>query len=310
MAFLAKTVVSAAVILFLLNKIQPSKILSAYKAFPISSMYAPVILYLLLGLWTSIKWKMLLPDIRFGPLLRVSLVRYFYSLIALGAVTGDVARAYLLGKGKKDGFAVITASVIVDRITGFIGLMLTGVIGMLASSTQIPSPLLPLCLSTILIGILAVFSLRNNSMHGFVVKLVRITLEKAGPLKRFIEPLARGLEALHRYAGQSKLMVLSMAAGIFSQVLCIASMALLARGLGLNVAMWDWCWIFCVVSMTVLVPISISGLGIREGSFVALLALFGVGAEKAMALSLLVFSLDIVLGAVGWLCKPRFTRAA
>jgi len=305
MSILLKLCVSAAVILFLFSRIKPSQIYTILKAYPVSSLYAPIILYLLFGLWASIKWKMLLPEIRFGPIIRVSFARYFYSLIALGTVTGDVARAYLLGTRDKDRFAVIAASVIVDRVTGFIGLALTGMAGILISSIIIPDSLAILCAAAVFMCLMALFSLRYKKLYLLALKLIQTASRALGPLSRFANPLIRCIDALHCYAKQSRLMILSIGAGVVSQVFCIASIALLSRGLGMTVSLGDWSWIFCVVSMTVLVPVSISGLGIREGSFVALLALLGIGADKALALSLLVFSLDVFLGAIGWLCQCR-----
>lgn len=52
-----------------------------------------------------------------------------------------------------------------------------------------------------------------------------------------------------------------------------------------------------VVSIISLIPITISGIGIREGAFVVLFGLIGVLPEKAMTLSVVWF-LSIVVGSL------------
>ena len=300
-----KIVVSGAILVFLLSRIRLAPIIAVLKAYPVSSLAAPLALYILFGFWASFKWKILLPGIRFQPVIRVSFSRYFYAMIALGTVTGDVARAYLLGKQNKKHAAIVTASVIVDRVTGFIGLAVTGIAGILTSSMHIPPAVPIVCLAALGLCLLAMVSLRSISCYAFVMNFIRSAPRLFPPLRPAAAALERGFGALHIFVGQGKLMVWSVAAAVVSQIICVAAIALLAQGLGLTVAYGDWCWIFCIVSLTVLVPVTISGLGIREGSFVALLSLASVGAEKAMALSLLVFCLDIVLGIIGLACLWR-----
>jgi hypothetical protein len=56
-----------------------------------------------------------------------------------------------------------------------------------------------------------------------------------------------------------------------------------------------------VASASLLLPISISGLGVREGIYIALFAQVGVSDAKAIAFSLAYYSLDLFAGIVGGL---------
>ncbi|MGD9160520.1 MAG: hypothetical protein PVG39_19040, partial [Desulfobacteraceae bacterium] len=58
-------------------------------------------------------------------------------------------------------------------------------------------------------------------------------------------------------------------------------------------------WLISLVAIVLFLPISLAGLGIREGSFVVLLSLFSVPNEKAVALSLIFFSLQLIASAIG-----------
>jgi uncharacterized membrane protein YbhN (UPF0104 family) len=56
-------------------------------------------------------------------------------------------------------------------------------------------------------------------------------------------------------------------------------------------------------------PFTIGGLGLREGSFVGSLALLGIAPEKAMGLSFAVFSILLAGAAVGGVLDWLRTRA-
>ena len=57
-----------------------------------------------------------------------------------------------------------------------------------------------------------------------------------------------------------------------------------------------------------MIPVSISGLGIREGAFVFFLGTTGVPPEKAMTLSILWFLSVVVAGLWGFIEYLRFKQ--
>lgn len=74
---------------------------------------------------------------------------------------------------------------------------------------------------------------------------------------------------------------------------------LVARAFGMVVSVWTLFLFIPVATAALLVPISISGLGVREGIFVALLGQVGVSAAHATAFSLAWYSLDFALALAG-----------
>ena len=59
-------------------------------------------------------------------------------------------------------------------------------------------------------------------------------------------------------------------------------------------------WVRSIVQLVTVLPISIGGLGVREGALVLTLAWFGVADHDALALAILVFATTILApGFVG-----------
>ena len=72
-----------------------------------------------------------------------------------------------------------------------------------------------------------------------------------------------------------------------------------AHALGLNVG-WSAAMAFVpIVAIAQVLPLSVSGLGLREGALVILLAPLGVAAAQAVALGLLLYCMNLVVSLLG-----------
>ena len=80
------------------------------------------------------------------------------------------------------------------------------------------------------------------------------------------------------------------ACGRYSQIV-------MGNAIDINIRFHEWCWIFGVISIIIFLPITIGGVGVREGGFVLILGNLGVPNEKALALSLSIFGL-LISGAL------------
>jgi uncharacterized membrane protein YbhN (UPF0104 family) len=107
------------------------------------------------------------------------------------------------------------------------------------------------------------------------------------------------LEHLANYSNAHQKLLVSIFIGIIFQATVVAIAFLFARALGIDIGFLDLSWIMGLISLLVFLPISISGIGVRELGFVGVLRLFEIDISTALTLSLLVFSLQIVGAAIG-----------
>jgi glycosyltransferase 2 family protein len=119
------------------------------------------------------------------------------------------------------------------------------------------------------------------------------------------------LATLRAYAASRPLLVRTTLLGLVYQALVVLCTIWLARAIGLDLSAALVAAVLPLVLLATLVPITIAGLGVREGGFVALLAAAGVAAEPATLLSLLslataaVASLPGALVLLSWHRRPR-----
>jgi hypothetical protein len=77
-----------------------------------------------------------------------------------------------------------------------------------------------------------------------------------------------------------------------------------ARALGLELGLLEIAWVRSAALVVGLLPVTVGGLGLREGTVVALLAVFGVSSADALSLSLLAFTVTVLgVGVVGGLSE-------
>ena len=63
-----------------------------------------------------------------------------------------------------------------------------------------------------------------------------------------------------------------------------------------------------VISLVVLIPVSIAGIGTRDAALIALFSMNGIAAESALSYSLLIlfafYICTAIMGAIEWQIKP------
>ena len=114
---------------------------------------------------------------------------------------------------------------------------------------------------------------------------------------------SRALEAWRFYLRRGDLLAYSLMLALVFQFLSTLTCATLAGGLGIVQPFSDWCWVLGVVSIAVVLPVTVGGIGLREGAFIALLGFLGVPAAQSLALSFTIFFLTICGAAVGGICE-------
>jgi uncharacterized membrane protein YbhN (UPF0104 family) len=88
--------------------------------------------------------------------------------------------------------------------------------------------------------------------------------------------------------------ILALAA--LNQMLPVAAILVIARGLNISLPPLDIALITFIATLAATVPISFAGWGIREGVLVYLFGLYGVSSDAAFAASVL-FGAALTLGA-------------
>lgn len=245
----------------------------------------------------ALKWKVLIPDQGYYRLIRYNLIGRFYSLIMPGQMGGEVVKAYLISKNQ-DQQERFYVSVFIDKLTSLMVIIVLFFAGIVFSDRMFPIAIIWVTV-VITVTILALFFMVRINLFYQKVTLILEKLLEYDRLHFSISRLIEIVTAWNKYSKKTWKLIQSLSLGIIYQLIAVSMIYLIGRELGFGISFLNWIWLVSLVSIALFLPISLAGLGIREGSFVVLLSLFSVPNERAVALSLIFFSLQLIASAIG-----------
>lgn len=250
-------------------------------------------------------WFVRVHDLRvpFSKLLRLTFFADFFNLYFLGPLGADGVRLLHLSRDYPDRRGAVLGSLILDHVGGLFG-------GILLYAVFSRSGVLPAAITS-----------RADAVLPWVVVLTFLGLGviMEPPLQR----LFLRLPVLRRLAGTAApvfagtfrhpWLFSGFAASTLSTACAFAAYWAAARAVGAGVTLPQMLGIMPAVDLVASLPITISGLGVREGLLVELLgAQPGCDPMRAFAASLLGFAAIGLWGLVGglWLLLGRKRQAA
>jgi glycosyltransferase 2 family protein len=260
---------------------------------------------------SAVRWQQVLHALGLRGALRKLVPLYFagqfVSNVLPTTIGGDVLRVSRLSRDNGDTPDTF-ASVVLERLTGwlvlplitFFGLMINPELRDLGRATTLAVVIAVVTLASLVLVLVAA---DHPSLGG--------RFSAKGGWTRFIGAVHLGVDKLrHRPRAAASV----IGAGLLYQfVLCLAAL-MAAEAVGLtDLGLTPLLAFFPAVLIAQVLPIGISGLGVREGAFVIFLTPLGVPAEQAVALGLLLYLLNLVaslLGAPAFAVGGRRDRAA
>jgi glycosyltransferase 2 family protein len=205
---------------------------------------------------------------------------------------GDVVRVLAAGPGATSQQAAGTA--LVDRMTGFMALF-----GLALATLPFSARLLPAgWLASIALLAIGVLGLSTLLLHGRLLR--RLTAWLPGRLSLAGEAWVGKTYSVITACGRRGLGGALLLSAWFNLQLVLQGV-LVARALDMAVSPWAFFVLVPLATASLLVPVAVSGLGVREGVYVTLLGHMGVSPAQAVALSLGTYGLDLSMALVGGL---------
>ncbi len=113
-------------------------------------------------------------------------------------------------------------------------------------------------------------------------------------------------EYFHLYKSRKDILLKAFIYSLIVQFLSILSVYVLSKGISLNLSLFTFMIFVPVIVLISFIPVSISGLGLREAAFVLLLGTTGVSPDQSVTLSLLWFLSVVVASFWGLFEYLRF----
>jgi uncharacterized membrane protein YbhN (UPF0104 family) len=283
-----RVLVSAALLGVLAWQTDWARVAEALGGLRVEGWLAAAALLLLVQLTSACRWHVLALPLGFErPFRQVAgfyFIGMYFNLVLPTSVGGDVVRAWYLDRrpGRK---TVAFASVVLDRLNGLLVLLVLAALG--AALSPLPLP---------------------GWVHAFVWgaaggAAVGLALLPALARWQRVPKRPRALLAAlaSKPAWSPRVLLSATALSLLVQVANVVIVWLLGLAVGAPVP-GAYYWVLVpMVSLLTLLPVSVNGMGVREGAMVLFLAPLSVSKEAALTLAFLWFTVTVAVNLSGGL---------
>lgn len=282
--YLLKIIISLSLLIYLLSKIEWEKSLSTIQNANFFWLGLAVILSIFDNILLTYKWNLLLKVrgkiVSFWRLFSINMIGGFWGLFLPSSLSTDVVRGYYLIKTSSDK-AISVTSIFVDRLFALLGLIVFVSIALFFSGDIFKDLYLETYLIIFLILIVIGFIIFNSNYFSNVLNLLD---EKLGKKKLFGKVIKLRI-ALIEYIKYPLTLTYSFFLSLIVQLFRVFWYIIIAWAFNVNIPLVYY-FIFCPLIIVVLmIPVSIGGLGVREGTFVTFFTMAGMSLDEAVIIS-------------------------
>jgi uncharacterized membrane protein YbhN (UPF0104 family) len=253
---------------------------------------------------SAVRWQRVLAAMdvpaRLGPLLHAYLASQFLSNFLPSTIGGDALRVSRLSANSEESRAAgdpeapaAFASVVLDRMSGWLILPLLCLAGLLINPT-----LLHLGRSSRAALALSIVTLAALGAVVWAAASPRLGGRLAGHDNwlRFMGAVHLGLARIWRKPAATLQVI---GASVMYQLAIVAAGFLAAKAIGIHIGPTAMLAFIPAVAIIQVLPISVGGLGVREGAFVVFLHPLGVLSGQAIALGLAMYGMHLLASLLG-----------
>lgn len=287
-----RALITVSILVPLIYFFQPGELVVAMKKTGFVLWASTVASAVLFHVILAAKWRLLLKAAGNGAgrmdSLRAHGAGLFANIYLPSLIGGDVVRTGMVTRDTRHLPSALTG-VVADRLTDVTSLLVLAAAGML---------LLPAVANRTEVGVLiAVACLLGVGMFASVLTIRRIDPHRfPSRIAHTLEGLKEALETMFRRKTEA---AVALGITILIQTLFIFQNVLIANAVGIHVPVAVWLIAFPLAKLIAFLPLSLGGLGIREGVVAAVLLPFSVPTTLAVAQSLVWQTVTFSTGLLG-----------
>ena len=295
-----KIAISLALFAYVVAKVSPGNVWSTVRPADPALLAAAAALFLVSSFVGSWLWGRLLRaqgvPIPYRKVAAYYFVGLFFNNFLPSNVGGDIARITDAAKHAGRVSPVFSAT-LMDRL---IGVLAIGFLAVIASAAALHRLHLYAVYAALLVLFLTSLALFASIFHRRVLTAFEWPFRAVGA-HGVAEAIGRLLDDLHGYRNRGGTLAVAFAASLVVQVSRVYMHYLVGLALGVRLAAGYYFLFVPLLAMLVSLPISLNGLGIREGASVVLFQLAGLTREQAFTIPFVTYLVSVVISLLGGL---------
>ena len=227
-------------------------------------------------------------------IIKIFLISIFYSIITPASVGGFISIHYIKKKANVKWGKSITNSLL-DASTEFIAGLFLALIGSIILIEHYPGIFPMILFFFLLISSIFIILIKKEKgqflfkllIRRFIPKKLRLKID--GSIETFYEDIPRLRE-----------LIIPLFLEIIVWIIMGTQVYIIALGFSINIPFYQFILIYTISFIAGIIPISIGGIGVREGIFILILSKFGVDPQSSFVISIVGYSLtNLIPGIIG-----------
>ena len=250
------------------------------------------------------KWKILLAckgiNIPFWSMLKLYYISNFLGTFVPSTISVDVIRAYQLRK-HTGNLVESVSSVVVDKVLSLLALLVLPLTSAVAYVRMGGDLRIILLLASLLVGFLVCLGIASN--RAIVDRLLRVGMTFSPRLADWFKVLHHSVLA---YMAYKRTLSLIFVLSVIIQLSRVLGIVALGLGLGQQISMANYFIFVPIINLLVIIPMSVAGIGIQEGSFIYFFSQVDMLPSVAFTISILsslVVLFSVLPGGVFYLLQ-------
>ena len=295
-----KVVVSLALLTYLVTRADLHEIGAAMKETQWLLVLVVFLLFFVHFYIGTFRWRALArlhnADPKIGYLFRSYMVANFFNNFLPSTIGGDIVRIHDTWRAGTSR-AGAAATILVERVLGVLSLAVLAAVGlfMLGSKVSFGSELQWL-VGILILALLFVLVLLFWPPAWWSRLVSRVAGAEIFLVSRVAEVFGRVSD---EFRGEQKTLFLALLLSFLIQANIIIEYYLIGIAIGIDLPVVVFVAIVPLALVVIMLPVSINGIGLREGVFTVLFGLFGIDVAAALVFSWILYALFVAHGLLG-----------
>ena len=255
-----------------------------------------------------VRWRTILVNfdvhIDYSPLAKITFIGFFFNLFLPSGIGGDFFRAYYLSKRKDRGMSTTLTTTLLERSGGLCALLVIGTLFAAFEDIRVEG----VRLFDVFLVLITLYLLGNLMLfHAWIHRQISSFLKK-----RKLEQIAAKLElvysGLNALRGSRRSIVLALLLSLLIQFLTVVMVWFAALAIDIDAPFRIFMIFVPLINLSIMVPLTINGIGLRESLFYLLFSQIGLPMEMSVSLSLVTFSLHLLTAIPGLIIYSLYKK--
>lgn len=291
--------ISFLLICFLLSKINLKDLTIVFYNVNLKIIFISLLINFIFIILSAYKWNSLLKKVPLISLIKSIFQSKFFSMVLPGQLFGEASKIYTLRNENVDS-ENCTTSILIDKLTSLIALLLLSFVGILFSENKIVNNIKIVYFICLIIFIIMLFTPKISILDKLIKKVLYHLINNNSKIIKKIGNFIKNMYNAWTFCvSNNKNTIYTILMGIICQLLCVAEQFIIINYLNIDISFVDIMWIFPTVSILLLIPITVGGIGLRELSYATIFSYFGVSNELTLVFTTILFIVNIIIAIVG-----------